>query len=561
MSHYRWNIFPSVPETFYSDASYTRLIAQLLYNRGITDPADIDSFLAVDESLTASSDLLPGMHDAVSRLYRALLSMEKIAVYGDFDADGVTATAVLVEGLSILGFEAFPYIPNRLTEGYGLNVPALRELKNQGVSLVITVDCGITAVSEIKEARKMGLDIIVTDHHEPPDEIPRANAVIDPKLPDSVYPTRELAGVGVALKLLQSLFRGLGKEEDLYQVLDLVALGTVADMVPLLGENRYLVKAGLESLNDSSRTGIRELIKQTSLDPSRINSTSISWTIAPRLNAAGRLEDAMNSYRLLTTDSVEEARELAGWLEQKNVERQKLTATSLEKARQQVMTQIDQPLLIASDPSFPAGIIGLVAGRLTEEFYRPVIVIRTADKYSGGSCRSIPEFNIIEALNKCSHLLTHFGGHSRAAGLSLRTKDLPRLSSELVELASKELDGVDLRPRIDIDSEVTLRDLGGDTYPTIQTMAPFGQGNPVPVFLSRRVDVALLNTMGNDNSHLRMKLKQGTMMFDSVGFNLGKYVNEIFSPLDIVYNLELDTWNGQSKLRLNLLDFEPSVKS
>jgi len=558
LSHSRWNLLPSIPNENAGGTGIPLLILQLLYNRGITRSSDIDAFLAADERLRADPHILPGMHGAVARLYRALLSREKIAIYGDFDADGITATALLVQGLSMLDCEAIPYIPDRINEGYGLRTAALETLHKQGVSLVVTVDCGITAVSEVNKAGRMGLDIIVTDHHVPPDDIPSAAAVIDPKLPGSEYPTSELAGVGVALKLLEALFSGLGKADKLEEVIDLVALGTVADMVPLLGENRYLVKRGLRVLNNSPRLGIKEIINRTGLDASSISSTSISWTIAPRLNAAGRIGDAMNSYRLLMTDSVEEARQLAEWLEQKNLERQKLTSQALERAREQVKPQVDHPLLIACDPGYSAGIIGLVAGRLTEEYYKPAIVIRTGDRYCGGSSRSIPEFNMIDALNKCSHLLTRFGGHSRAAGLSLYTRDLPQLKQALLEIAAEELEGVDLRPRMDIDAETTLPDLAGDTYPTIQKMAPFGQGNPVPTFLSRKVEVVSSSTMGNDNSHLRMKVKQGSMLFDAVGFGLGNYINEVSKFIDIAYNLELDHWNGQSRLRLNILDFEPS---
>jgi single-stranded-DNA-specific exonuclease len=556
LSHSRWNLLPSIPDENVGGNNIPLLIRQLLYNRGITQPSDIETFLAADERLRGDPNILPGIHEAVTRLYRALLSREKIAIYGDFDADGITATALLVQGLSMLDCDAIPYIPNRINEGYGLNLMALETLQKQGVSLVVTVDCGITAVSEIKKASRTGLDIIVTDHHVPPDDIPSAAAVIDPKLPGSEYPTSELAGVGVAMKLLEALFTGLGKADKLEEVIDLVALGTVADMVPLLGENRYLVKQGLRILNNSPRLGVQEIINQTGLDASNINSTSISWTIAPRLNAAGRIGDAMNSYRLLMTDSVEEARRLAGWLEQKNLERQKLTSRALERAREQVITQVNQPLLIASDPGYSAGIIGLVAGRLTEEYYKPVIVIRTGDRYCGGSSRSIPEFNMIEALSKCSHLLTRFGGHSRAAGLSLYTGNLPQLKQALVEIAAEELEGVDLRPKIDIDAETALPDLGGDTYSTIQKMAPFGQGNPMPTFLSRRVEVISSSTMGSDGSHLRMRVKQGSMLFDAVGFGLGNCINEVSNYIDIAYNLELDHWNGQSKLRLNILDFE-----
>ena len=557
MSHSRWNLLPSIPDQHLSNVpGFSRLVAQLLYNRGLTEPSQLESFIAADESLSGDPNLLPDMHQAVARLYRALLSGEKVAVYGDFDADGITATALLVQGLSLLSCRATPYIPHRLTEGYGLKTAALENLHRQGISLVITVDCGITALAEVKRAKRLGVDVIITDHHTPLDEVPPAKAVINPKLPDSNYPFSELAGVGVALKLLQALFRGLGKEQQLNKLVDLVALGTIADMVPLLGENRYLVKQGLELLSTSPRLGIREMLTQSGLDTTSLDSESISWTIAPRLNAAGRLEHAMGSYRLLMTDSPEEARGLAKWLEQKNAERQKLTTRALAKAREQVSAQRDLPLLIASDTDYPAGIMGLVAGRLSEEFYRPVIVIRTGERTSGGSCRSIPEFDIIHALNQCNRLFTNFGGHSGAAGFSLPSKNLPRLQKELLELAAAGLQGVDLRPKIDIDAEVRLSDLGGNTFSTIQKMAPFGQGNPTPTFLSRRVEVVDCRTMGDDDEHLRMKLKQNDIVWDGVGFGLGNYLSEVASPLDIVYNLEVDRWSGQERLRLNILDFK-----
>ncbi|MFC2020198.1 single-stranded-DNA-specific exonuclease RecJ [Chloroflexota bacterium] len=560
MSHSRWNLLPAVSEGYLRDVpDFPPLVAQILYNRGLTESSLLESFIAADERLSGDPNLLQDMPQAVSRLYQALLSSENIAIYGDFDADGITATALLVQGLSLLNCRAIPYIPNRLTEGYGLKVSALEKLQRQGISLVVTVDCGITALSQVKRAKRLGLDIIITDHHTPSDEIPPAKAVINPKLPGSRYPFSELAGVGVALKLLQALFWGLGKEQQLNELLDLVALGTVADRVPLLGENRYLVKQGLEILSNSPRIGIREIMARSGSSATSLDSESISWTIAPRLNAAGRLEHAMNSYKLLMTDSPEEARELAQLLEQKNTERQKLTTKVLEKAREQVLNQLDLPILIASDSEFPAGIIGLVAGRLSEEFYRPVIVLRTGERMSGGSCRSIPEFDIIQALNRCSHLLTHFGGHSRAAGLGLRTRDLPRLRQELIELAAAELDGVDLRPRVDIDAEVILSDLVGDTFSAIQKLAPFGQSNPAPTFLSRRVEVIDCRTMGNGGNHLRMKLEQDGMVWDGVAFGLGSYLNEVSSHLDLVYNMEIDHWGGKENLRLNILDFGPSV--
>jgi single-stranded-DNA-specific exonuclease len=498
------------------------------------------------------------MHRAVTRIYQALLAGEKIAIYGDFDADGISATALLVQGLSLLGGEAIPYIPHRLTEGYGLKKAALETLYQQGVSLVITVDCGITSLAEVRTARKMGLDIIITDHHTPLPEIPPAVAVVNPRLPDSNYPFQELAGVGVALKLLQALFQNLGKEQHLDGLMDLAALGTIADISPLLGENRYLVKEGLRQINNAPRLGISEIIAQSRLNPGSINAENISWTIAPRLNAAGRLEHAISSYNLLMTDSPQEAFELARWLDQKNTERQKLTSTFVAKAREQVLAGGITPLLIAADHDYPLGIAGLVASKLAEEFYRPAIVIRTGDRTSSGSCRSIPEFSIIAALNECSRLLSQFGGHSQAAGFTLPTRNLASLHEALLHLATDQLTGADLRPYLDIDATVALPDLGGDTFQITQQLAPFGRGNPVPTFLSRNVEVINCRTMGNGGEHLRLKLKQGGSVWDSVGFRLGGYITELSSRLDIVYNLEVDRWRGEEKLRLNILDFAPS---
>jgi len=559
LNHCRWNLLPPVPDKYLANASnFPPLIVQLLYNRGLTEPSQLELFIAADKHLSGNPFLLPDMHQAVARIYRALLSGENIAIYGDFDVDGITATALLAQGLTTLGGKATPYIPHRLTEGYGLKTTALEGLSRQGISLVITVDCGITALPEVKKAKRMGLDIIITDHHTPLPEIPPALAIVSPKLPNSTYPFPELTGAGVALKLVQALFQGMGKEEQLDKLIDLAALGTVADIAPLLGENRYLVKQGLKLINDTPRLGIREMITRAGLNIGSLDTKSISWVLAPRLNAAGRLAHAMTSYKLLMTDSSQEAQGLATWLEQKNAERQSLTTKALAKAREQILAQGISPLLIATDKDYPVGIAGLVAGRLAEEFYRPTIIIRTSEQLSNGSCRSIPEFNIIHALNQCSSLFTQFGGHSQAAGFTLPTKNLSRLKQHLSQLATTQLEGVDLQPHLDIEAEVTLSELSGATFQIMQKLAPFGQGNPLPTFLSRRVEVIDCHTMGSNGEHLRLKLKQSGTVWDGVGFRLGNYLAKVISPLDIVYNLEIDRWGGEEKLRLNVLDFAPS---
>ena len=559
MRHCRWNILPPVPnQHLVNTPGLSPLIVQLLYNRGLTQPSQLPLFIAADKRLSSDPWLLPDMHQAAARIYRALLSGENIAIYGDFDTDGITGTALLVQGLSALGGKITPYIPHRLTEGYGLKTAALENLHRQGISLVITVDCGITALAEVKRAKRMGLDIIITDHHTPLELLPPAVAVINPKLPHSNFPFSELAGVGVALKLLEALFQGIGQEQQLDKLIDLVALGTVADMVPLLGENRYLVKQGLKLMNTSPRLGVREMIIQSGFSIGSIDTENISWTLAPRLNAAGRLAHAMTSYKLLMTDSPQEAQELSIWLEQKNSERRRLTEKVLVKAREQVITQGISPLLIASDKDCPVGVAGLVASKLSEEFYRPAVVIKIGELVSSGSCRSIPEFNIIHALKQYSRLFSHFGGHSQAAGFTLPTKNLPRLEQGLTQLATTQLAEVDLRPQLDIDAETSLRDLSGDTFQVMGQLAPFGYGNPLPIFLSRRVEVVDCRTMGNNREHVRLKLRQGGTIWDGVGFSLGSYLTELTSPLDIVYNLDVDRWGGEERLRLNILDFAPS---
>jgi len=560
LSHSRWNLLPPVPVLPEKDGSsrYSPLLVQLLYNRGISRPEDFPAFLASDRSLMGDPFLLSGMQEAIIRINRALLSGETVGIYGDFDADGITATAVLVQGLSILGGKAVPYIPHRQTEGHGLTISVLKRLYEQGVSLVISVDCGITDVAEVKKAMKMGLDVIITDHHSPFEEIPEAVAVINPKLTASPYPFSNLAGVGVAFKLLQALFRNLGKEEQIDCVLDLVAIGTIADMSPPLGENRFLIKEGLKNMNASPRLGIRELINQTRLEMGNLDADRISWVIAPCLNAAGRLADGLTGYNLLMTESEKEAQELALWLTRKNEERQRLTAATLIRAREQVIAQGLPPLLITADKEYPMGIAGLVASRLTEEFYRPSIVIHTADTVSHASCRSIPEFDIIAALNKFSRYFSRYGGHAAAAGFTMPTKDLPELENELSAFAEEKLSGVELRPHLNIDAQVTLRDLAGDTYPTTQLLAPFGHGNPVPAFLSRGVEVLERRTMGNSGEHLRMKLRQNSTVWDSVAFRLGNHQAEFAPRIDIVYNLEVDNWGGKKQLRLNILDFKRS---
>lgn len=534
---------------------FSPLVSQLLYNRGINTPEQIEPFYAADSRLAHDPFLLPDMEAAVSRVLRAILGAEKIAIYGDFDADGITATAVLMHGLKQLTPNVIPYLPHRVNEGHGLKIAALEELKREGVSLVISVDCGVTGIPQVSKAKKMGMDVIITDHHTPGEELPEAIAVIDPKRKDSVYPFNELAGVGVSYKLLEGVLTNLGKTELLDEVVDLVAIGTVADLTPLFDESRYLVKRGLQQMNKNTRLGIKTLIETANNSNGTITSETITWTIAPRINTASRLDHALPSYELLTTDSTEQARELAEWLNRKNTERQQMTAQASARARQYVNEAGVTSLLVVGDMDYEAGIAGLVASRLTDEFYRPAAVIKVGKRVSSGSCRSIPDFNIIEALTDCKELFLEYGGHAAAAGFVMLTRNLEELQKRLIAYADVKLEGLDLRPRIDIDAAIRLRDITGKVYQSIRELEPFGQGNRLPVFMSKNVRVVNCRAMGASGDHLRLKVEQDGSLWDCVAFNAGENISEIENYIDIAYNLELDTWNGNSTLRLNLIDF------
>lgn len=560
MNHSRWQMPPCLPAEQLAGTGLSPLMAQLLYNRGIADPAQIDSFLAADENLLNDPFLLPDIEKAVARISDALLSGERIAIYGDFDADGITATAVLTEGISSLGGQVIPYIPHRVEEGYGLNLTALERLRKEGVSLVVTVDCGISNAPEVATAQSMGLDIVVTDHHTVPSQMPQAIAVVDPKRADSRYPFPKLAGVGVAFKLLQALFTSSGKGGNMETFLDLVALGTVADMEPLLGENRYLVKHGLEVLQNTKRLGLREMAKCAGIPLSAVDPQVISWVLGPRLNAAGRLEHAIVGYEILLTDSIEEAQRLASVLERNNEERQRLTKVVLAKAREKLIAKgTDSPILMVSDKDFPSGVVGVIAGRLAEEFYRPVIVLEQGKEWSKGSARSIPEFDIIAALTDCSNLLSRFGGHPMAAGCTVATENLEQLHECLLGIAANQLSSLDLRPMIAIDAEIPLSSLDGKTFKMMQKLAPFGYANPYPAFISRGITVVKHRTVGADGKHLKLKLRDGDATWDGIAFRLGNLSDEITPQLDIVYNLEVDQWAGGNTLQLKILDFTPAT--
>lgn len=559
----QWQVAPIAPANHLTRFSHMpRPVAQVLFNRGLTDLKEAEQFIAGqwgDDNPFA----MKGVDRAVTRLRQAIRSAGPIAIYGDFDADGVTSTALLVETLRALGANVRPYIPHRVDEGYGLNVEALDELADQGVRLVLTVDCGIRAVEEVAHAMGRGLEVIITDHHSVGLTLPPASVVINPKQLGCRYPFKELAGVGIAFKLAQALLRthkqvpvtpgAISLVED--DLLDLVALGTVADLAPLLGENRALVQRGLVKINEGQRPGLLSLIQRSGLQLSQVDAAAIGFGLGPRVNAAGRLAHAKTAYQLLVAQYPGEADKLAEELNNLNRRRQQITTETQERARQQALAEGDDvPLLFAASSDFLEGVVGLAAGRLCEEFYRPAVVVHVGETTSRGSARSIAEFHITDALDQCNDLLMRHGGHAAAAGFTVRNQDLPLLAQQLKALAAEALADKELRPTLFIDVEVGLGELNRRLYDWLARLEPFGYANPVPLFMTRRLRVVSAHAVGADRSHLKLVLSDGRVRWNAIAFRQGYWLGRLPSYIDVAYQFELNKWNGREQLQLNVRD-------
>lgn len=544
-------------------------LAQTLFNRGFIEPDMARRFLSAEVG-NDNPFIMKGVPEAVRRIRSAIKNRELIIVYGDFDADGVTSTVLLTWMLKALGANVRAYIPHRVDEGYGLNAQALLRLAHEGARLVITVDCGIRSVDEVEAGKAAGLDMIITDHHSIGPEIPRGLAVINPKQEDCNYPEDMLAGVGVAYKLAQALLRSTQQNDKTHRdineetLLDLVAIGTVADLAPLNRiENRALVRRGLEVLNQAARPGIRALLDVAGVRPGVVTATSIGFALGPRINAAGRLEDAMLAYDLLVSTDEEQARALAERLQDLNVRRQELTREAQELVRGQIDTRFEQsPLIFAGDRSFRPGIVGLVAGRLTEEFFRPAVIMDEGEHESRASCRSIPQFDITRALDECADLLVRHGGHAQAAGFTVLNENIPALKNRLMQIAYDRLSGMELRPLLEIDAELDIHHLNQALVTELAQLEPTGHGNPVPVFMSANLRVVEARTVGRDASHLKLKLaRAGLPPLDAIGFGLGSWAANMPERIDVAYQLEMNEWNGSRSLQLNLQDIRPAGAS
>jgi single-stranded-DNA-specific exonuclease len=553
----KWETASRIPPQ--ADAAlqaYPPLLRQILYNRGYATPQAASEFLEARAPEGSDPFAMLGVPAAVERIDRAIRESQPVAVYGDYDADGVTATALLVQALRGLGAKVTGYIPNRFDEGYGLNNEALSSLYQEGVRLVITVDCGVRSLPEAAFARSLGLDMIITDHHQPAAEMPEALAVVNPKQPGDTYPDKDLAGVGLAYKLACALLsthpQAGFRREDL---LDLVALGTVADLAPLSGENRHLVKAGLEYLRRPIRQGLMALISIAGLTPARITATEIGFALGPRLNAAGRLDSALAAYNLLLTRDIAEAAGLAQRLEIQNRERQAIMREIQERAEQMALTHDPNALLLfAAHPDFNPGVIGLAASRLTDKYYRPAIVAQIGEEFTRGSCRSIPEFHITAALDQCTGLLEHHGGHAAAAGFTVRSDRLLQLIDKLQGIASAQLAATDLRPTLLADAEIPLSDLHADLITSLDRMQPTGYGNRQAQFITRDLHVSNARSVGRDSAHLKLVVTDGRVTYDAIAFRLGGWLDHMPPKVDLLYTFETNEFNGRTTLQLNVKD-------
>ncbi|MFA5993713.1 MAG: single-stranded-DNA-specific exonuclease RecJ [Parcubacteria group bacterium] len=547
------------------------VVLQILANRGLLEKEQIKKFFLFDYDMDVLDPFLfRDMEKAVARIMQAKEEKEKIAIFGDYDADGVTATAVVFEALTKLGYpQIIYYIPDRQTEGYGMNEAAIRYLASEGVKLIITVDCGVTNVVEVELVKTLGMDIIITDHHHAPSVLPQAWAIINPQVADCGYPEKRLAGVGVAFKLMHGVYLRQAPEkiEQLKWLLDLVVIGTVADCVPLVGENRTLTRYGLVVLSKTRRTGLLEMFKvgRITIDENNIPDTQkIAFQIAPRINAAGRMDHASSSLKLLIETDVVQARDLALEVESKNKSRQKVTTEVTREVRALAENSFKaRKLIFASSEHWQVGILGLIAGRIADEFNKPTAVFQKQATEFVGSFRSIDQFNIVQALEKCADLLIRFGGHSQAAGAQVKAENMEPFYERLAGIIEADLAGKDLAPAIEIDCELAAAEVSWELLENISKLQPFGEGNTEPTFLLRNLVVENIKILGNGSKHLKLSLRerQGAQVFNAIGFGLGENPLNIVEgdSIDIAFNLKEDEWNGHGAVQLFLVDIKISV--
>jgi single-stranded-DNA-specific exonuclease len=538
--------------------------ARLLCIRGLDEPTRAQRFLSPSLADLHDPFALADMTPAVERILGAIARQERIAIHGDYDVDGVTSTVILRRALELLGADVTHFIPERIRDGYGLQPASLDRLHAAGVRLVISVDCGIRGVEAALHARTLGLDLIITDHHEPDTELPAAFAVINPKRHDCSYPDKNLAGVGVALKLVQALCGRANKGNWLPAFVKVAAIGTLADVVPLVGENRIIAKLGLEMLSKGPhKIGLRALLDVCGLTGKEIDSYHIGFVLAPRVNAAGRMSTPDIAARLLLAADEAmsaEARELAEQLNSENLRRQQEEAEIVAQARKAVETDLDigsRTVIVVAGEGWHRGVIGIVASKLVDAFHRPAIVLSTDGDVAHGSCRSIPSFNMLAALESSADVLVIFGGHKQAAGLTMETARIRELRARVNDFADERLHPDDLRPRLWIDGSLTFKSISAQVASELGALAPFGAGNPCPLFRTSRVEIIDGPRRVKDR-HLKMAFKQDGRVMRGIAWRALEretFVAEHRAAIDLAFSLEQDTWNGERYLQLSVADF------
>ena len=547
-----------------AECGISPIAAQLLINRNVTDASEADRFLQTDLSSLHDPFLFKDMDKAVKRIKKAVSKGEKIMIYGDYDVDGISAAALLQRVLRDLGGHIVSYIPDRLEEGYGLNKGAAKTAHRRKISLLITVDCGISGKEEVEYLSDLGITTIVTDHHEIFEQSfpSKACAVINPLQKDCGYPFKSLSGVAIAYKLAEALTVGSGY--DIKQHLDLVALGTVQDMVPQLGENRILTKHGLIRINNSNKQGIRALVEASGLKKRTISAKEIGYMLGPRINAAGRVGSAKIALNLLTTDDKNEATELAEILDKENRNRQRIGDSVLRKAIGRVENEVnfkDEKIIVLDGDDWHPGVIGIVASRITERFNRPTIMISFDDNDEGkGSGRSIKSFHLFDALTECRTHLKDFGGHAAACGLKIARKDLNRFRSKLNKVASERLEAKDFIPSLSIDMEIPLRLLGDKLISELEALSPYGPGNPRPILSSRS-----LRLKGRPRRIRREGIKiwvtDSNITYEAIGFGMDSMLDDILesATIDVAYTPSINSWRGVNTLQLELIDVKANL--
>lgn len=563
---YRWVFNHQKPGTQYArlqqDLNVSSLLMELLLVRNLDSMDKIEAFLNPELSQLHDPYLLAGMERAVERIIHALREGENILIYGDYDVDGITGVSLLYDAFFKLGGKVSFYIPNRVSEGYGLSEESIKMALRKKVDLIITVDCGVTAVNETKLAVSHGIDVVICDHHVPAEILPEAYAILNPKLNTSRYPFKELAGVGVAFKLLQALFLTLGYTiEDLIPYLDLVALGTAADIVPLLDENRILVSYGLERINKNPREGIFALMESSSLLGREITVSQIIYVLAPRLNAVGRMSNAKKAVHLLTSSNIQQARNIANVLEKENKIRRGVDDLTCQEATELIENDPvvgNAKILILAKENWHPGVIGIVASRIMEKYNRPTILISISEGSGKGSARSTLNFDIYEALLKNSDLLENFGGHKHAAGLTIKQNNVEIFKMRLEEYAEKLLSDEDFHPTLEVYSEIKLKNVDAELLKWLKRLAPYGPHNRRPIFVTRNLTIVGNSEIVGDN-HLRLKVRQDGIVIDAIGYRLGKIqpmLNKKDQKIDAAYVIEENTWNGCTTIQMHIKDID-----